>query len=132
MIQSYKKILKYATFQATFFWKSFVYSEKFCIFANEYNNLTMSEEIEDIEQMVGMAAEPAVVYPVRPGSNGITYVHDELDDLDWSRIPILGPKTIEEAIARIEKAEAEMDDPTKWVTSEQMWAELHQKFPWLQ
>ncbi len=92
----------------------------------------MSEEINDIEQMVGRAAEPTVVYPVRPGSNGITYVHDELDDLDWSRIPILGPKTIEEAIARIEQAEAEMDDPTKWVTSEQMWAELHQKFPWLQ
>ena len=39
--------------------------------------------------------------------------------------------TAEEAIARIERAEASLNDPTKWVTSEQMWADMHQKFPWL-
>ena len=58
--------------------------------------------------------------------------YPQIDDLDWDRLPILGPKTLEEAIARIEQAEKDLDDPTKWVTSEQMWAELHKKFPWLQ
>ena len=37
-LQRYEKILKYATFQATFFWKSFVYSKKFRIFACEKYN----------------------------------------------------------------------------------------------
>ena len=65
-------------------------------------------------------------------ADGSTVVHDWIDDLDWDSLPILGPKTEEEAIARIERAETELGDSTKWVTSEQMWAELHQEFPWLQ
>ena len=83
------------------------------------------------EERVDMACEPMATVAVELKSDGITTVHDWIDDLDWDRLPILGPKTEEEAIARIERAEAELDDPTKWVTSEQMWAELHQKFPWL-
>ena len=63
---------------------------------------------------------------------GAVPIHDEIDDLDWDRCPILGPKTLEEAVARIEKAESEIDDPTKWTASERMWDEMHQKFPWLQ
>ena len=91
----------------------------------------MSEEKKDIEQNLDVVCEPVAAYTTKRSGDGVTYVHDELDDLDWSRLPILGPKTAEEAIARIERAEASLNDPTKWVTSEQMWAEMHQKYPWL-
>jgi hypothetical protein len=86
------------------------------------------------EENTGIASEPSVdVQNVGVGSyTGAVPIHDEIDDLDWDRCPILGPKTLEEAVARIEKAESEIDDPTKWTASEQMWDEMHQKFPWLQ
>ena len=92
----------------------------------------------DEEQGIDMCCEPVAeavqdyetLTTRRP--DGTVEVHDWIDDLDWDRLPILGPKTLEEAIARIEQAEKDLDDPTKWVTSEQMWAELHKKFPWLQ
>ena len=65
------------------------------------------------------------------GFNSSNSASDESDsEIGWSEYRSSAkkskPKTPEE------QAEAEMDDPTKWVTSEQMWAELHQKFPWLQ
>ena len=88
----------------------------------------------DEEQGIDMCCEPVAeaVSSAKQSVDGITEVHDWIDDLDWDRLPILGPKTKEEAIARIEQAERDLDDPTKWVTSEQLWAELHKKFPWLQ
>ena len=46
-------------------------------------------------------------------------------------IPIFGPKTIEEAINRVDQAWAERNDPNKWITSEQMWNRLYEKYPWL-
>ncbi|MBQ9672915.1 MAG: hypothetical protein IJV34_08710 [Prevotella sp.] len=78
-------------------------------------------------------AEAMVDYAISTSrwADGETKAHDWIDNLDWDHLPILGPKTEKEAIARIERAEAELDNPAKWVTSEQMWAELHQEFPWL-
>ena len=76
------------------------------------------------------ANEPVAVYPTNyNGTSGI--VHDETDDLDWSHFPHLGAKTTEEAIARIEKAWEDRNDPTKWTTSEQMWNRLYSQYPWL-
>ena len=57
--------------------------------------------------------------------------HERIDDLDWDKFPSYGPFTEEEAFARIEKAEEEMNDPSKWVTSEEVHKYLHEKFPWL-
>lgn len=57
--------------------------------------------------------------------------HERIDDLDWDKFPNYGPFTEEEAIARIEKAEEEMNDPSQWVTSEEVHKYLHEKFPWL-
>jgi hypothetical protein len=83
----------------------------------------------DEEQGIDMCCEPVAeaVSSAKQSDDGITEVHDWIDDLDWDRLPILGPKTKEEAIARIEQAERDLDVPTKWVTSEQLWAELHNK-----
>ena len=91
------------------------------------------DEEQSMEMCCEPIAEPIQDYAVYTSkrTDGVTEVHDWIDDLDWDRLPILGPKTEEEAIARIERAEAELDDSSKLVTSEQMWAELHQKFPWL-
>lgn len=45
--------------------------------------------------------------------------------------PSFGPFSEEEAIARIEEAEKDLSDPSKWITSEQMWQQLYEEFPWL-
>lgn len=83
------------------------------------------------EESVGMAAEPMEGTAVARKVNGTVHVHDELDDIDWSNYPIFGPKTLEEAIARIDKAWEERNDPSKWMSSEQMWDMLYEKYPWL-
>ncbi len=68
-------------------------------------------------------------------SSAVVYrddVMEETDDIDYNfGSRDLGyPRTLEELKAELHRADAECDDPTKWVTSEQMWAEIHQKFPW--
>ena len=56
---------------------------------------------------------------------------EDINNLGWDRMPIFGPKTIEEAINRVDQAWAERNDPNKWITSEQMWNRLYEKYPWL-
>ena len=51
--------------------------------------------------------------------------------MEEKSIPSFGPFSDEEAIARIETAEADLNDPTKWITSEEMDRRLYEKFPWL-
>ena len=94
-------------------------------------------EIEE-EEKVGMCSEPmADPIPDYMSSasrlaDGVTEVHDWIDDLDWDRLPILGPKTEEEAIARIDKFEERLaKGEVKWISSEEAWAQLHNKYPWL-
>ncbi len=60
------------------------------------------------------------------------FIHNKrIDGIDWDNFPSCGPFTEEEAIARIEKAEEEMNDPSKWVPSEEVDKYLFEKFPWL-
>ena len=60
------------------------------------------------------------------------FIHNKrIDGIYWDKFPSYGPFTEEEAIARIEKAEEEMKDPSKWVTSEEVDKYLFEKFPWL-
>ncbi len=56
---------------------------------------------------------------------------DELDDIDWDRLPSLGPFSEEEAISRIEQAEKDLSDPSMWISSEEMNRQLYEEFPWL-
>lgn len=92
----------------------------------------------DDEESVGMCCEPMAEAvadtSVRTTKlpDGSTLVHDWIDDLDWDRFPILGPKTEEEAIARIDKFEKELAmGQVKWVSSEDAWNQLYSKYPWL-
>ena len=68
--------------------------------------------------------------------DGMSYEDDiasdeELDNLDWSKFPSFGPFSEEEAIARIEEAEKDLDDPSKWIRIDDIRAELRKRHPWL-
>ena len=92
----------------------------------------MSEDIKDIYMKGETVSEPvAASIATTNCSGGITIVHDEIDNLDWGRMPIFGAKTQEEAIARVDQAWEDRNDPSKWTTSEQMWDCLYEKYPWL-
>ena len=57
---------------------------------------------------------------------------EELDKLDWSKFPSFGPFSEEEAIARIDEFEEKLAaGKVKWISSEDAWKELYEKFPWL-
>ena len=90
----------------------------------------MSEKNKDIETKGHMVSEP-VIAPIADYQCGVMTRHDEIDDLDWDSMPIFGPKTLDEAIDRINQAWEDRNDPSKWMTSEQMWNSLYEKFPWL-
>ena len=90
----------------------------------------MYPALEENEGM-NMACDPVEAMAVADDQKGVVYVDDELDDLDWHDYPFFGPKTEDEAIARVDKAWEERNDPTKWVTSEQMWNQIYAKYPWL-
>ncbi len=83
------------------------------------------------EKSVGMAAEPIETAAVATKHSNTPHVHDELDDIDWDNYPIFGAKTQEEALSRIKQAEADKNDSTKWVTSEELDRILFEKYPWL-
>ena len=57
--------------------------------------------------------------------------YPHIDDLDWDRFPSYGPFSEEEAIARIEEAEKDLDDFSKWISAEEMDRQLYAEFPWL-
>ena len=84
------------------------------------------------EESVGMVSEPVATSTVAQTDDDITDDHDWIDDLDWDRFPILGPKTEEEAIARIDKFEEKLaKGEVKWISSEEMDRQLYEEFPWL-
>ena len=55
----------------------------------------------------------------------------EEHSVDWDKLPSLGPFSEEEAIARIEEAERDLKDPSKWTSEEEFDKELYEEFPWL-
>ena len=80
------------------------------------------------EESVGMVSEPVATAVATENC----LVDDADEDLDWDKFPILGPKTEEEAIARIDKFEEELaKGEVKWISSEEAWKQLHEKYPWL-
>lgn len=84
------------------------------------------------EESVGMVSEPVATATVVQTADDITEDHDWIDDLDWDKFPILGPKTEEEAIARIDRFEERLaKGEVKWISSEDAWKQLYEKYPWL-
>ena len=57
---------------------------------------------------------------------------EDLDKLDWSKFPSFGPFSEEEAIARIDEFEKELaEGKVEWISSEDAWKQLYEKYPWL-
>ena len=81
----------------------------------------------------GIVSEPiAAPVPDTMPVDGLTEVHDWIDDLDWDKFPSFGPFSDEEAIARIDRFEERLEKgEVKWVTSEEVTNHLYEKFPWL-
>ena len=87
------------------------------------------------------AAEPAVAYAMEShSSSGIVYLNDEAEKIDSIPVGMFGfytddPDVFEQRVAEIEadmdEVDAGIEDPEKWISSEQMWTELYQKYPWL-
>jgi hypothetical protein len=90
---------------------------------------------------VMMAAEPAVAVEFRPqASSDIVYSDGEAEPTEHIPLGMFGfytndPEVLEQRIAEIEadmdEIDAGIENPEKWIPSEQMWAELYQKYPWL-
>ena len=90
----------------------------------------MSEEIIDIETKKHVVNEP-IAAPVADYQDCMVAVDEEIDDIDWDRMPIFGPKTLDEAIDRINQAWEDRNDPSKWVRVDDLHAELKKRHPWL-
>lgn len=57
---------------------------------------------------------------------------EELDDIDWDRLPSLGPFSEEEAIARIDRFEMLLaKGEVEWIRIDNLHAELKKLHPWL-
>ena len=87
------------------------------------------------------AAEPVMAYAInRPVSSGIVYMNEEAEKIESIPLGLFGfytddPEIFEKRVAEIEadmdEVDAGIEDSEKWISSEQMWTELYQKYPWL-
>jgi len=96
----------------------------------------------DVEDGYGMtAAEPALALDLRSQCpSDIAYEGEEAETADNIPLGMFGfytddPEVFNQRVAEIEadmdEIDAGIEDPEKWISSEQMWAELYQKYPWL-
>ena len=87
----------------------------------------------DEEQGIDMACEPtAESVAVSLSANGVTAVHDWIDDMDWDKYPIIGPSSEAEAIESIDKFEENLKNgQVHWTSSEEFDRQLFEEFPWL-
>ncbi len=90
-------------------------------------------QIEE-ESNTNMASEPATAAASVASNSvdGITAVHDWIDDLDWGKYPIIGPSSEVEAIESIDKFEENLKNgQVHWTSSEEFDKQLFEEFPWL-
>lgn len=68
-----------------------------------------------------------------PANNNAETANEKDDAIDYNfgDVDFGYPKTLEEVEEVLEKAEAERNDPTKWVSSDEFHHRLEQKYPWL-
>ena len=94
--------------------------------------------VQNEEANVGKVSEPVLEYAAT-GSGIMGTAEMECDDnsmMSDDYDPGIGPYSMEELNARIDEAEAAIErtkqgDWSDWVTSEEMTANLYERFPWL-
>jgi hypothetical protein len=97
--------------------------------------------VEEEDGSCMTVSEPAVAYAAREkNSYGIVYMDEEAAKIDRIPLGMFGfytddPKVFEQRVAEMEidmdEIDAGIEDPDKWISSEQMWAELYDRHPWL-
>lgn len=106
-----------------------------CNFAHHLtntNNEMEEKEYPKIEEEDGFgaltAAEPAVAY----ATNAYSY-HNQQKSFDYpdNYDPGIGPYTIEELEARIDRTEQDADDPSKWIWVDDFWSSMRKEHQWL-
>ena len=86
------------------------------------------------ESNIHMACEPApaAASVASTSVDGVTAVHDWIDDMDWNKYPIVGPSSEAEAIESINKFEENLKNGlVHWTSSEEFDKQLFEEFPWL-
>lgn len=94
---------------------------------NRYPNIEKESNIHIVCEPA-----PAVASVASTSVDGITAVHDRIDDLDWNKYPIVGPASEAEAIESIVKFEENLKNrQVHWTSSEEFDRQLFEEFPWL-
>ena len=88
----------------------------------------MSEEIKDIQTSADVASEPVAGLalqedPIHGADLEIDY---DFRDKDFGYA-----RTLDELEVALDEADAERDDPIKWITPVEFRARLENKYPWL-
>ena len=91
--------------------------------------LTMNDEKKypPIEEETGnqdMANEPLVSSTIQTKATTIV-------DCNFGHTDFGYPHTVEELNAALDEAEAQRNDPTKWISSVEFHSRLEKKYPWL-
>lgn len=83
----------------------------------------MSEDFKDFEQQSGVANEPSLAQMPLTELKEVDYTFGNRD---------FGyPHTIEELDAALDEADAQRNDPNKWISSIEFHTRLENKYPWL-
>lgn len=87
----------------------------------------MSEENKDMETKVDVVNEPVVGYALNE------YPMSEVEeiDFDFEGKDFGYARSLEELELALDDADAERNDPTKWVTPAEFHTRLESKYPWL-
>ena len=83
----------------------------------------MDKKDKDINMKSGIVSEPMVAEMPLTESKAVDY---SFGNRDFGY-----PHTLEELNAALDKADAQRNDPTKWVSSIEFHNRLEQKYPWL-
>lgn len=88
----------------------------------------MSEEIKDIQTPADVTSEPAAELALKEDSIGdaVLGINYNFLDKDFGYA-----RTLEELEHALDEADAERNDPRKWITPVEFHTRLENKYPWL-
>ena len=102
----------------------------YTIFAEKLKNMSEEKKNPDIEFEHMDVSEPLANCPIADNQDRPIVV-DETPDLDFKDIDFGYPRTIKELNAALDFADAERNNPEKWVSSINFHQRLEEKYPWL-
>ena len=97
--------------------------------------------IEEEDGSCMTASEPAVAYATREkNSSGIGYMDEDAEKIDRIPLGMFGfytddPEVFEQRVAEMEadmdEIDAGIEDPEKWIQTDDFWAAMRKEHPWL-